>query len=439
MMIAIVVTATTTRTAMTRPPYRQLRLLAVVAGTRRSSSSLLHRTNTIVIGTMTTTSNMMHDDLSSLLLPRMAPRRSIITAAIDASRTKRSSSSGGGGVLYDRILTARPAGMIQQNTFVRTTTSSSSSSASSSTTGDSTPQPPPTTTPDPAIGAAIVYESPLAKVVGKLRGVSLLTAIVGAVGVPIMVALKGSIPDAGMLAIASTFVTGSLGSTAAIHYIFGPYVYSIERIPVRVCSSTTIANEEVKQKAAEVVHDTSAFSKLASEKEERNEQEETNIATSSSSSAPQICSSTSTKKQPTLLKATIKSIFLRPHHVIFDPQTDVEPYKGLRPMCNLIAKGRPLYVHPGTYERVVFIYKTNKAICWLCDGIYMRFSSHHGYCCSSSSCRCRICPRQRLAQGIEARRRNEHWYRRRRRSYQRQPRRFPVSHADYWCDGAGMM
>jgi hypothetical protein len=361
-MIAVVIAATTTRTAMTRPPYRHWRLMAVIAGTRRSSSSLLHRTN-FVIGTMTTTRiNMMQDDLP-LLKPRMAPRRSIIMSANAASRTttrsnssSSSSSSSGGSVLYGRILTARPAGMTQQNTFIRTTsTSSSSSAASSSTTGDSTPQPSPTTTPDPVIGA-IVYESPLAKVVGKLRGVSLLTAIVGAVGVPIMVALKGSIPDAGMLAIASTFVTGSLGSTAAIHYIFGPYVYSIERIPVRVCSSAIANEEEKKQKAAEVVHDTSASgSKEVAEKEESNEQDETN-GTTSLTSAPQICSSTSTKQQPTLLKATIKSVFLRPHHVIFDPQTDVEPYKGLRPMCNLIAKGRPLYVHPGTYERVAFYF-----------------------------------------------------------------------------------
>lgn len=156
--------------------------------------------------------------------------------------------------------------------------------------------------------SAIVYESPLANVVGKLRTVSLMTALVGALGVPAMVAIKGTIPDAGMLAVASTFVTGSVGSTAAIHYIFGPYVYSIERIPVRVCSSKNAVEDQLPtDEAAKTVDCT----------------------------------------KPTLLKATTKSVFLQHREIVFDPEVDVQKYKGLRPMCNLIAKETPLYVHPG--------------------------------------------------------------------------------------------
>jgi hypothetical protein len=31
---------------------------------------------------------------------------------------------------------------------------------------------------------------------------------------------------------------------------------------------------------------------------------------------------------------------------VFDPKTDVEQYSGIRPFCNFVAKGIPLYVHP---------------------------------------------------------------------------------------------
>lgn len=167
--------------------------------------------------------------------------------------------------------------------------------------------------------AAIVYESPLANVVGKLRGVSLMTALVGALGVPAMVALKGTIPDAGMLAVASTFVSGSIGSTAAIHYIFGPYVYSMERIPVRVCSSKNATAEDSRQQMPD------------------EETIQKNVVVDGTT-------------KPTLLKATTKSVFLQRREIVFDPELDVEKYKGLRPMCNLIAKGTPLYVHPGKLE-----------------------------------------------------------------------------------------
>lgn len=166
----------------------------------------------------------------------------------------------------------------------------------------------------------VVYESPLGNVVGKLRSVSLLTAIVGAVGVPTMIALKGGIAaPTGILAVALTFVTGTMGSTAAIHFIFGPYIYQLERIPVRVCSSpsTTPAQQE-------------------------------KVPEQGSSSTGVSCpAADDTTTKPTMLKATTKTLFLQRREIVFDPITDVTPYKGLRPMCNFEAKGTPLYVHPG--------------------------------------------------------------------------------------------
>ena len=63
----------------------------------------------------------------------------------------------------------------------------------------------------------LVYESPLGAVVHKLRTVSLMTGIIGSVGVPCMIAIKGSLPDSGILVMAIAFVSATLGSTAAIH------------------------------------------------------------------------------------------------------------------------------------------------------------------------------------------------------------------------------
>jgi hypothetical protein len=293
----------------------------------------------------------------------------------------------------------------QINCFVR---HHSSSSSTSGNTADPSPA-------ENVVTTVVVYESPLANVVGKLRGVSLMTAIIGAVGVPILVALKGSIPDVGILAVASTFVTGSLGSTAAIHYIFGPYVYQLERIPVRVCRSSpqpslsSLPKEEETTKPNVAVeedkqhHDTSASS-LVAETEAIQQQEPATVATSSATTAPAVANlstasyggsaspqspptTTTTPSQqqchnkPTLLKATITSVFLRPKYVIFDPTTDVVPYKGLRPMCNLLAKGIPLYVHPGTFWLFCFVVHTNSnpaRLCWWFVRRFTRsyFSSH---------------------------------------------------------------
>jgi hypothetical protein len=153
----------------------------------------------------------------------------------------------------------------------------------------------------------LVYESPLGNVVSKLRTVSLTTAIIGMTGVPCMIAIKGGvIPEVVILAAAMLFVTGSIGSAAAIHFVFAPYVYRIECIPIRQCSI-----------------DASATS--------------SDVLPSS--------------QKGTLLKAWTRSLFLRDSTIVFDPCIDVQPYKGTRPLCNLIAKGRPLYVHPGTFYR----------------------------------------------------------------------------------------
>jgi hypothetical protein len=162
----------------------------------------------------------------------------------------------------------------------------------------------------------LVYESPLGSVVTKLRTVSLATALIGTAGVPSLLAIKGAVPEVGMLAMALMFVTGSMGSTAAIHFVFAPYVYRIETIPVRQCSYQSKDGED--QNDTPVPDDAEAATVVPRAKD-------------------------------VLLRAWTRSLFLRNREIVFDPETDVVPYSGMRPLCNFVAKGFPLYVHPGTF------------------------------------------------------------------------------------------
>jgi hypothetical protein len=167
-----------------------------------------------------------------------------------------------------------------------------------------------------------VYESPLGNLVTRLRTVSLATGICGTLGLPLVLAIKGGdTPSSGLLAFGLAFVTGSLGSTAAIHFVFSPYVYTIERIPVRLC----LYKEKLKQ-----------------EKVEQQLRGDIPNEIENDSLHPQSPSS----RKDFLFKATSRSLFLTQVDTVFDPESDVTVYKGFRPLCNFVAKGRPLYVHP---------------------------------------------------------------------------------------------
>jgi hypothetical protein len=176
-------------------------------------------------------------------------------------------------------------------------------------------------------GADIVYESPLGKLVKRLRTVSLATGVCGTLGLPLVVAIKGGdLPSTGLLAFGVAFLTGSLGSTAAIHFVFSPYVFTIERIPVRLCHY---------KKDKEAGLEEGAESTCAPDPSEETIQDQA-VRESPSPSAP----------KDYLYKATSRSLFLTRIETVFNPETDVTEYKGFKPLCNFVAKGRPLYVHP---------------------------------------------------------------------------------------------
>jgi hypothetical protein len=167
-----------------------------------------------------------------------------------------------------------------------------------------------------AAPSSLVYDSPFSNVVNRLRFMSVTTGVLGSVGLPILISLKPEMPEAGILVAGVAFLTGSLGSTAIIHTVFGPYVYKIEQIPVRKCHSPSIESKESAQADA-----------------------------STESGGSQCSNPKPVAGQKYLYKTITKGLFLNRIETVFD-LCDVKTYSGLRPMCNFVSKERVFYVHP---------------------------------------------------------------------------------------------
>ena len=133
----------------------------------------------------------------------------------------------------------------------------------------------------------VIYEGSFASLTLRLKRVSLTTAFMGLFGVPLIAFLKngGDVPAVGKAAVGGVAVIAATGSTLALSFCFSPYVHTLEIIP-------------------------------------------------------------SSKKGDGLLKATNRNILGLTVETIFNPEIDVQPYKGNRPFCNFLVKGKPLFVHP---------------------------------------------------------------------------------------------
>lgn len=149
----------------------------------------------------------------------------------------------------------------------------------------------------------LLYEGPFADLALRLKVVSVTSAALGIVGIPLLITLHtGDVPPIGQIAVGGSAMLGAVGSTVAMSFVFSPYIATLERVPIRSCHATTSNNEnDAKQEPA---------------------------------------------AQEWLLKATTRNIAAMKVETIFDPKTDVEQYSGIRPFCNFVAKGVPLYVHP---------------------------------------------------------------------------------------------
>ena len=133
------------------------------------------------------------------------------------------------------------------------------------------------------------------------------------VGLPLFIFLKnGDFPTMQQMGLGGVAFMGATGSTIALHFVFGPYILELERIPVRQCHYEKENGEEPD----------------ASKKRE----ESTEGVNSS------------------MLRATTRSVFGIKSEVVFDPEIDITPYSGARPFANFVAKGVTLYAHPEMLE-----------------------------------------------------------------------------------------
>lgn len=133
-----------------------------------------------------------------------------------------------------------------------------------------------------------------------LKTFSLSSAFLSAVGLPGMMMMKGLDLYTGIhIAMVGTTVAGSVASTLGLQWIFAPYIYTLESIPVPP------TDEADANKA------------------------------------------TTKENEKFLLGATTRSIFLTKVVHVFDPETDVKGVPGgtIRPFCSFLAKDKPLFVH----------------------------------------------------------------------------------------------
>jgi hypothetical protein len=184
-----------------------------------------------------------------------------------------------------------------------------------------------TTASSPPASEVVVYHSPLGSIITRLRAVSITSSVVGTVALPVAAYLKAStVATTAGAAVATTTsvapwaflitaVVGTLSSTAAIHCVFGPYVYQITQIPIRKCHSQQTDTDQTADQAASIPL------------------EQKNV----------------------VLKITTKSLFLRPIDTLWDPYRNlggtadvsgVQPYRGWRPLANVMVHDIPLYIHP---------------------------------------------------------------------------------------------
>ena len=77
----------------------------------------------------------------------------------------------------------------------------------------------------------LLYEAPLAAPIKSLKRVSVTTAMLSLTIPPAMVfAGSESVPLSGQIAVAATTMIASIGSTAAIHFLFSPYVLRLSQV-----------------------------------------------------------------------------------------------------------------------------------------------------------------------------------------------------------------
>ena len=168
--------------------------------------------------------------------------------------------------------------------------------------------------------AEVIYRSPMGDLITRLKIVSITSCVMSVVGLPLFVALKnGTLPTPQQMGLGGVAFLGATGSTVALHFVFGPYILTMEKIPVRLCHFTGGNNGDEEDDNSNV--------------EAKSRVQDNDVINTDN-------------KKAMMLRATTRSVFgWRSEHV-FDPLTDVSFYTGSRPFANFVAKGVTLYAHP---------------------------------------------------------------------------------------------
>ena len=101
----------------------------------------------------------------------------------------------------------------------------------------------PSSSPTTSTSTTLLYESPFAPLTLKLKRVSLTSAAVGIVGLPLLTLFYGSgdVPATGQLAVIATAAVTAVGSTVLLGYCFTPYVHTLELVHNTGATTATTA------------------------------------------------------------------------------------------------------------------------------------------------------------------------------------------------------
>ena len=205
----------------------------------------------------------------------------------------------------------------------------------------STPSPPSlsttTTTTSPT---GVFYVGPMADLVTRLKIISITSCFLSVVVMPSLIFLKnGDLPTLKQTTVGGVALFGAVGSTAALHFVFGPYVTQLSWFS----SSSTTTNDQRIDKEDEGVSSAAedAHTKPDTVDGGDNIPEQSHKTTTGSATAT------------TIIEATTRSVFGWSNTYQFDPLTDVTEYKGSRPFANLAIKINkndattvvPLFIH----------------------------------------------------------------------------------------------
>mmetsp|Transcript_23503 Transcript_23503/g.36239 ORF Transcript_23503/g.36239 Transcript_23503/m.36239 type:complete len:241 (+) Transcript_23503:46-768(+) len=144
------------------------------------------------------------------------------------------------------------------------------------------------------------YVGPFSSLALRLKRVSLTTCFVGTFGLPAALFIKhgSAVPMGGQLAVAGTAAFAAVGSTLLLSYCFNPYVHKLEYVDPE--TGAPVDNNAISEKDKTALH----------------------------------------------IRATTRTLLSTELQTVFDPVNDVTVASSVRPFCNFVAAGVPMYCHP---------------------------------------------------------------------------------------------